>query len=917
MNKSTAHKLSYLSSLIMLNLGIAFNAAAADEAADSTSNRTISQAKTATIQEIEVISVSGIRGSLIRSKDIKKESGNIVDAITAEDIGKFPDQNVAESLQRITGVSIDRNGGEGQLISVRGLGPEFNSVLLNGRTIATTSGGRAFSFDILASELISGAEVHKTQSAQLQEGAIGATINVNTLKPLSIPGFKATGSVKGMYDEMTGDTKPQYSGLVSNTFADDTFGVLVSFAHSERKSRYDEANTAYYWNTDLTMDDGTFYENIYFPQNYDQIAQTESRKRTGGNLVLQYQPTENLTLTADALYSKYDVDFRQDILAHWFTKSQLTDVQLDENGTLTKLSMGKGSNSDFMVRQSSVSNTLQAFGFNADWQLDEDLKFSADISYSEAESDPKQGKTDTVASRPGDYTYDRSSGALLPTMSFDANNSTQGLKAGWGDRSGELVEDEILEVKFDGQWTIDAGVLASINFGAMYADRTIGSTSFSTKWPIPVIWGDNSSPVWLPESLFTTYNSDGFLSGSDGSPTEDWLSFNSEDFFNYLTSDAVIDQLDSPEETRALLAKFNGHQMQRDPEAYEVNEELKAFYTDFLFEGDLGTMAWTVTTGMRYVETQSTSGGNQIALLDLIAAPNEEGVVRAIESEDFVPVSVSNKYDNWLPSLNAKIELADDVQLRFAYSRSITRPELDEMSPLLSFGDGHVDNLSGTGSNPKLQPFASKNYDLSLEWYYDEGSYTSITAFRKDVDGYLETSESVESVTVPSGTYNYKISRPTNTNDAKIDGYEVAVQHMFTSLPAPFDGLGVIANMTFVDSESSADDPANPLPLIGLGDAQNLILFYEKDAVQFRIAYNNRDRFMQSKPRSWRGGHYVEDYGQVDISGSYDINEHFTVFFEGLNMTNELTIKTAEFKNQVLEVTETGPRYAVGIRGRF
>ncbi len=395
------------------------------------------------------------------------------------------------------------------------------------------------------------------------------------------------------------------------------------------------------------------------------------------------------------------------------------------------------------------------------------------------------------------------------------------------------------------------------------------------------------------------------------------MSFNSEDFFAYLTSDEVLNQLDDPAATRALLAEFNGHQMHQDPEAYEVSEELKAVYTDFLFEGDLANMPWSITSGMRYVETKSTSTGNQITLLDLVAAPNEEGVVRAIESDDFLPIAVGNKYDNWLPSLNAKIELSDDVLMRFAWSKSITRPELDEMSPLSSFNDGHIDNLTGSGSNPGLQPFASKNFDLSLEWYYDEGSYAAITAFRKDVDGYLETVESTEIVTVPSGSYNYKISRPSNSNEAKIDGYELAVQHMFTSLPAPFDGLGFIANMTFVDSESSADDPTNPLPLIGLGDAQNLILFYEKDAVQLRVAWNNRDRFMQSKPRSWRGGHYVEDYAQVDISGSYAINEHFTVFFEGINITNELTIKTAELANQVLEVSETGPRYALGIRGSF
>jgi TonB-dependent receptor len=209
-------KLSYLSMLVMLNLGVlgSVNAAQESEITDE--------------EKIEVITVSGIRGSLIKSKDIKMSADTVVDAITAEDIGKFPDQNVAESLQRITGVSIDRKGGEGQLITVRGMGPEFTSVLLNQRTLATTSGGRAFSFDILASELISGAEVHKTQSAHLQEGAIGATVNIKTFKPFDIDGFKAVASVKAQYDDMTSDVKRlcQYSLLLAYRFNDGRWDLL-------------------------------------------------------------------------------------------------------------------------------------------------------------------------------------------------------------------------------------------------------------------------------------------------------------------------------------------------------------------------------------------------------------------------------------------------------------------------------------------------------------------------------------------------------------------------------------------------------------------------------------------------------------------------------------------------------------------
>ncbi|QBG36440.1 TonB-dependent receptor [Litorilituus sediminis] len=906
MNNKKHFKLGYLSSLVMLNLGLSTASLAADSAVAEENK-----------DEVEVIVVSGIRDSLIKSKDIKLEADTIVDAITSEDIGKFPDQNVAESLQRITGVAIDRKGGEGQLITVRGMGPEFTSVLLNGRTLATTSGGRAFSFDIFASELISGAEVFKTQAAHLQEGAIGATVNVTTFKPFDIPGFKAVGTAKAQYDEMTGEVAPQFSGLISNTTEDDKFGVLFSFAHNERKSRYDSANTAYYWHTDLTMDDGSYYDDIYFPQNYDQIAQSEERTRTNANLVLQYKPSDNLEFTADALYSQYDVEYRQDILAHWFTKDQLTDVEVDDNGTLVKLSMGKGSNSDVLVRQSDTRNELLALGFNAAWDVNSDLNLSFDVAYSEAKSDPKRGTTDTVASRPGDYTYDRSSGAQLPQLTFDRNNSASGLKAGWGERFGYIREDDVLEAKIDAELMVEAGPLYKIGFGTMTSDRTLASTRLRTTRPLPWTWGDNSAAIWLPENMFSVYDADGFLSGGSGAPEQSWLTFNSEDFFDYITSADVVAQLDDPAGVQQLLDDNDGFTMHAVPWNYEINEKLFALYTDAYLEGEIGNMLWSVTAGLRYVKTDSTSNGFAVPLLDLIPSEGKPGFVNAVEGDDYTPVTVKHDYDNWLPSINAKLEVMENLITRFAYSKSITRPELDEMSPESGYGGGDVTQLTGWGSNPKLMPFESKNLDLGIEWYYDEGSYAAIAMFQKDVDGYLSTEEVEEQVTVPSGTYNYRISRPVNSDQADIEGYELAIQHMFTSLPAPFDGLGIIANKTFVDSESTADEADNPLPLIGLGDSANLILFYEKDAIQLRVAWNQRDRFMQSKPESWRDGHYVDDYAQVDISGSYDINEHLTVFFEGINVTNELYITTAKYSNQYLDITETGPRYSVGIRGTF
>ncbi|GGO67776.1 TonB-dependent receptor [Bowmanella pacifica] len=906
-------KLAYLPILVACNLGLALPVMAQEQTLQGED------------AQVEVINVRGIKGSLIRSMDIKRGSANVVDAISAEDIGKFPDQNVAESLQRITGVSIDREGGEGQLVTVRGMGPEFNAVLLNGRMLATvgdpssmswegTPGGRAFSFDILPTELINGAEVYKTQSGELQEGAIGATINITTMRPFDNKGFQAVASAKALYDEMTGKTKPQLSGVISNTFDDDKFGVLVSLASYQRESRYEEANTAYYFKVTDDLD-GQNYGEIYFPRNYDQIVQSEDRERLSGTFVAQYAPTDNLTMTLDYMHSTYDVTGRQDIYPSWFTPGNVRNPVLDENNTLIY--------ADFvdvyvesMARQSDASSSLDAYGFNAEWQATENWRMELDISASKAESDPGKGWSDVVVGRPGTFSYDRQQGQQVPTMTFDQLRPGDTLTAGWTSLQGTKLEDEVFGTKLDNRLYVEAGPLVEVKFGAHYSDRTLNKVYGETEGPLSWIYADNSVRVPLPDSLFDLFDADGFLSGASGSPVNQWPTFNTDEIMAYLSRDEVIALLDDPEAAKAVFSR-NGFGIVPDQSAYEVNEEVLALYADFKLEGELGDMPWGLVAGMRYVDTQSTSSGQQIALLDLQPSQNEPNKVFAVYSDDYVPVEISNSYQDWLPSLNANINFTETLVGRGAISRSMTRPELNEMSPLTSYGDGQIDGLSGSGSNPLLAPYTSENLDLSLEWYYEEGSYAALAYFSKDIDGYLGTSVLPETLNLPSGSYKYEISRPVNENSTKVDGYEFAVQHMFTTLPEPFDGLGVIFNLTKVDSKSSEDN----LPLIGLGDSQNLILFYEKDGFQLRLAYNNRSRFLQTKPVTTgsrqRDGHYVDDFAQLDISGSYDINENFTVFFEGINLTNELTVKSAEYANQTLQVIETGPRYALGVRAKF
>lgn len=870
---------------------------------------------------LDEVVVTGIRRSLMTSAAIKMDADVVVDAITAEDIGKFPDQNIAESLQRITGVTIDRSGGEGQLLTVRGMGPEFNSTLLNGRTLATTSGGRAFSFDIMPSELIGGAEVYKTQTAALQEGAIGATVNLTTLRPLSFPGFQAVTSASALYDGMTEEVKPQFSGLISNTFADGTFGALASFAYADRESRYDQANTASYFKTTDDLD-GQNYGEVYFPRNYDQIAQTETRERMSGSLAFQFRPSDSLEITADALYSHRNTVYRQDVFPHWFTTDTVRNPVLDDNNTLIRADF-EGGAIESLVRQSDADDELWIAGLNADWRPTDHWKIVADVSYSTAESDPGQGYSDTVVGRPGRYSYDRSSGDLMPTMTFPDGDTLDpnGLFAGWSSLQGTRVEDEVLEAKLDNSFELDdAGPLKEVRFGGFYSDRTLGTTWGETEYPLPWTFGDNIPRIAVPASLFSTYNAHGFLSAGSGQSVQQWLTFNSNDLFAFLTSEQAISQITDPDAqaaVRDIIARNGGFAMVPDPAAYEVSEKVASLYADVRLDGDIGSMPWSAVLGIRYARTKSSSAGRQVALLDLEPDLTRPGDVRAIESEDYVPVEVGHTYDDLLPSINTKLELMDGLIARFGWSKSLTRPELDQMSPLTSYAGGPIDQLSGSGSNPLLQPYKSENIDVSLEWYYQEGGYISVAGFRKDVDGYLGTAEVRETVTVPSGTYEYLISRPVNLDSTEIKGVEFAVQHMFTYLPAPFDGFGAAANITSVDSSTSSDVPGEKLPLIGLSDSQNFILFYEKGPLQLRVAYNKRDRFLQSKPTTRRDGHYVADYYQVDVGGSYALNDALSIVLEGINVTNELYIKNAELPNQTLEVTETGPRYSLGVRAKF
>jgi TonB-dependent receptor len=894
-------------------------------------------------QNVEVIEVTGLVSSLKRSFSDKKEAFAISDGISAEDLGKFPDQNVAESLQRITGVSIDRNGGEGQLISVRGFGPQFNLVTVNGRQIASERNGREFSFDTLAAELITGANIFKTSMASNQSGGIGSVINLQTAKPFDIDGFTVVGSAQGTYDSSSEEYTPEFSGLVSNMFMEGRLGVLASLSVQARDAQINQADTRGFYRVDrIATNDfnaaigaGKEAFNVFVPRNLDLVSNVEERKRTSGTLVFQFAATDELTLAFDGMYSKFKVDSQVSNYANWFTPGNFRDFEVDsETETVVFWShnsaadpSGTGAGATDFVQQGLDRNVeIQGLGFNADWSINEAFNVNIDISQSSAEDlSGDQSRVFTVMGYPNGYTYDFSAGGPLPLFSSDGISGpfTQAdaskLRSHYVERGGDEREDDITEMRADFTYTPDSETFTRMKFGLYSQERTKAARIFQSPQLPNCFYCGYAGDV--PDDLATLVTPNNWFPGIPSA------------FFGY-DVDAYLSFLESPEaitaqsavrgesasENIATFAALNGYAPVELGTGFVIDEDILAVYADFVFQGDLGDIPWTVNVGFRYSETSSTATGLQDTLVDIQKNLLDGTFLDQVYIEDATgqrevsTISIENDYSNLLPSLNVKFEIQEDMLLRFAYSETLTRPTMSSMRPVTSIGTTRPDILLASGGNPNLNPFLSTNWDVSYEWYYDDASAVSIGIFSKEVDGFITNISAEETFNLQSGAFVFDVNRPRNGETAKVDGLEMAWTHTLDA------GFGIQLNATVVNSDAEVDvtNTSQTFALEGLGDSQNIILFYENYGFQGRIAFNNRESFLQTLNNADTAEpEFVDTYGQWDVSASYDIDDNFSVFFEGINITDEYTEKFGRIPSHFTEQVRSGSRYAIGVRGSF
>jgi iron complex outermembrane receptor protein len=907
----------------------------------------VTAAKDADGGNVTAIVVKGIRRSLLNSMDTKREGSGIVDAISAEDIGKFPDQNLAESLQRITGVSIDRSGGEGKQITVRGFGPDFNTVLVNGRQIASENENRAFNFDTVSADLVNSINVFKSGNASMQSGGIGSTINITTARPLALGGFKVAGSVKALYDENRKKTTPEASLLVSDTFANNTFGALLAVSHKRADTRLNQAQTdGWLQNAGIPtaeLNGGAgFAGNVFSPRNYDTKVTFEERTRTNANLVLQYKPASNLTLTADALYSDFDIKTDATSYGHWFTAPNVQRAKTDANGTITDLYQEVGLATDFHAKKFDRLTGTKSFGLQAEWNVNNKLKLIFDAWKSDATREPNNGGGNQLSligyknrvrfqsdaatlpwvsefEAPATglvYEYDAQGKPITHSVSnyLDPANARAHvmLRRGWA------VDDGVRQYKMDGIWKEGGSDgLVSAKFGLQHSQETKALTYYSNEGVgIHCTYcGYNDTPV-IPAGTLSVFNAGSdFLSGVSGSGRTPavWLRHDGEKQFTFVEQQSGKD--------------FDAVPLDN---SYAVKEKTTSAYVEFNFAGTVAERPLHVTAGGRFENTKVTVTGTQgnIDHLNVLDATEMSAVYGAKSA-----ISTNNSYKSFLPNLSASLDVTDSLVARLAAYRSLTRPRLEDISPATNIVTTRPGTLTSSAGEPTLKPFMADNLDVSLEWYYGRASYMSAGYFWKNVSNFIVSSNTTQQFTTASGVLKdpstgtdklkpdaadspaiFTLTRPSNGPSAVVDGFEVTVQHTFNN------GLGFIVNGTWVHSDAplKPGDITQKFAVTGISNSANVVGFYEQGPYQLRLAYNWRDKFLQSLTQlNGDGVTQVAAYGQVDASGSYEITKNVSVVFEATNLTKSVVKKYGRYTNQFLLAEDSGRRFALGLTGKF
>ncbi len=946
------------------------------------------QAAPADGSEVEVIQIQGIRGSLMRSMDLKRASYGVVDAISAEEMGKFPDTNLAESLQRITGVSVSRSNGEGSQITVRGFGPDFNLITLNGRQMPGTGFTRSYNLENLSSEGVQTLELHKTARAENPSGGLGATVNIITTKPFTNPGQHFSVSGKGIHDtsvEAGNRITPELAAVYSNTFADDRIGIALSISSQRRDFQRQEANIQG-WQANVALPDLDASEvvdnradpdgNYFFPKDMNYSISDLQRERTNGQLTLQFKPVEGVVATLDYTASKAITGEETVGWGIWNEYGgNINAYELDENGTAVYADIS-GNDGSFTASRTTTEVKARSLGVNLKWDITDSWRVSLDYHDSSNETDNGAdaglgSSGQVILGSPELITkiYDYRSGEI-PHAEILWNNGTNELTPGEIDSNFSQFtrspgKSEIQQLQFDATWINSSWdiPLVDIRFGLA---RTEQKMSGYTAWS-GLRGGAGFNPSYtqiFPDSMFVRHDTSGLLDAFDGGGAD----LSPHYYYTFDFDEAVARQLAYI--TADAVGTDNAYSIDPFYDGIDstslVEENTNAAYIQSQWEFDIAGFMVQLNAGVRYEETEVPSSATVRAPLEVNWVSASEWITTYDSAQ---PADFTGKYDLFLPMFDLKVDVTDDLVARLSWGKSITRAPLGILQGGRSFsGSPKPGSRTVSEGNTSLLPYESTNLDLSLEYYYDESSYASIGYFRKSVENFISTVLSEETYDGLHDVYNsprylaaieqiegrgeqatssaiydqmvangdadangvihplssdplivWTLSKPRNINDTKtVDGFEIALQHVFGA-----SGFGVGANATFVDGDNIFDNESLEVqtPLVGISDSANFQAFYEKDGLSVKVTYAWRDSYLigvgQSQGSSDAPPQYAKAFGQWDMSVNYDIDEHLTVFFEGVNLNDETEQGYGRYQEQFLFARQYGPRYTLGARLTF
>lgn len=834
--------------------------------ASATGFSSSAMAQGAQTDEVEVIQVRGIRGSVVKSINAKRFANSIVDAVSSEDIGKFPDQNVAESLQRITGVSMSRNFGEGERISIRGTSENQNRTLLNGQAVGSadwwvdSSASRGFNYTMLPSEIVSGLEVYKSPEADIDEGSIGGTVIVKTRKPLDLEANKIAGSVIMQHSEVSGETDPQLAGLYSWKNDEESFGALVSVFRQERNLRRDGIEAWSWTHRNETLEDGTVIENVYTPGGGGSAMFTQERVRTGFNFTLQYRPSDNMDVTFNALNSTLEANnANQNFLwlpGYGGSKYQSLDIvdhakvgKFAQAGTLGLSPDGNNILDETKIRNSKLKTNSYDLKLIHDGET---WKSSYHIGVTEGSGGTQ---TDRSVGWEGNAVHSYNAQNVESIETSYAKDPADGKH--WDLGFLRYDSNDALDKEYYGQTdferAIDVAVFSKLKMGVKYRDHKRENIRLRSQTRTDLDWSLADYSFASPSDFLSGIGSAGTLS-------------------NYAMTDL--------DKTRAAGDALAWQYDYLYDSNFAITEKILASY----IKADINTDGLRGNLGVRLVETKQTTGA--------YVGPAD---AKVWQEED-------KSYFDILPSINLAVDLEEDMILRFSAARVMTRPDYAAMTNATTY---NTETRVGTGGNSNIDPYRATQFDVGYEWYFSDAGIFSSAIFYKDLQSTLGENTQTETF----DNVQIEISRPINGPAGTLKGIELGYQTELT------EGFGIAANYTFVDGESK-DLEGNDILIPGISEHTfNFSTYYENETYSGRISYNYRTGY--DTGRAWPG--YQDAYGQVDASFNYNINENITAVFEVINLTDEHTFSYQEegVKQALTGVYKDGRRFMAGLRFSF